>query len=64
MTLATLAGLSGLSAPFLSMIENGHRELCRPPHILALAAALGVPPVELVPWVLAEPTGTKQDVFQ
>jgi hypothetical protein len=46
------------------MIENGHRELCRPPHILALAAALGVPPVELVPWVLAEPTGTKQDVFQ
>jgi hypothetical protein len=55
MTLATLAGLSGLSAPFLSMIENNQRELCRKSTITALAAALRVPPVELVPWVLSGP---------
>jgi DNA-binding Xre family transcriptional regulator len=52
MTLATLAGLSGLSASFLCRIENGQRELSRKSHITALAAALRVPPVDLVPWVL------------
>lgn len=55
MTLETLAGLSGLSAAFLSRVENGHRELCRRSHITALAASLRVPPVDLVPWVLSGP---------
>jgi DNA-binding Xre family transcriptional regulator len=55
MTLETLAGLSGLSAATLSRVENGQRELCRKSHITALAAALRVPPVDLVPWVLAPP---------
>jgi transcriptional regulator with XRE-family HTH domain len=53
MTLETLAGLSGFSAAFLSMIENDQRELCRKSTVTALAAALRVPPVELVPWVLS-----------
>jgi hypothetical protein len=55
MTLETLAGLSGFSAAFLSMIENDQRELCRKSTVTALAAALRVPPVELVPWVLSRP---------
>lgn len=54
MTLEALAGLSGLSAPYLSMIENGHRELCREASVKALAAALRVRPVELIPWALKE----------
>lgn len=53
MSLATLAGLSGVSAPFLSMIENGQRELRRESHVLALAATLWVAPVGLIPWVLS-----------
>lgn len=55
MTLETLAGLSGLSAAFLSRVENGQRELCRKSTITALATALRVPLVDLVPWVLSEP---------
>lgn len=54
MSLATLAGLSGLSVPYLSMIENGHRELSRKAHVKALASALRVRPVELIPWVLKD----------
>lgn len=55
MTLATLAGLSGLSAPYLCMIENSQRELCRQSHVQALATALRVPPVDLIPWALHGP---------
>ena len=41
MSLAVLAGLSGVTVSFLSMVENGHRELQRSSDILALADALG-----------------------
>lgn len=49
MTLEVLAGLSGKSAAYLSMIENGKRPLDRYSLILSLADALGVPPGELAP---------------
>lgn len=49
MTLAVLADLSGLSVPFLSMVENGQRTLSRRDHINALAAALRVAPAEIAP---------------
>ena len=47
MSLRTLAGLSGLSAGFLSMVENGQRRLDRTGHITALADALQIAPSEL-----------------
>ena len=49
LTLVVLAGMSGLSAPFLSMVENGQRTLSRRDHVNALAAALRVPPAEIAP---------------
>lgn len=61
MSQATLGGLAGLSPAFLSLIENGKRELSRKAHILALAAALRVPPVDLVPWVLSEAEDPETD---
>jgi transcriptional regulator with XRE-family HTH domain len=42
MTQAELAGLSGLSPSFLSMVEHGKRMLDRRSHIAALAGALRV----------------------
>jgi transcriptional regulator with XRE-family HTH domain len=48
MSLRTLAGLSGLSTSFLSMVENGQRHLDRTGHINALAEALQVAPAELL----------------
>ncbi|WNI16860.1 helix-turn-helix domain-containing protein [Actinacidiphila sp. ITFR-21] len=53
MSLRTLAGLSGLSAGFLSMVENGQRHLDRTGHITALADALRIAPTELTGQVLA-----------
>src|SRR5579863_948668 len=47
MSLEVLAGLSGKSSAYLSMIENGKRSLDRYSLIVALADALGVPPAEL-----------------
>lgn len=47
MSLRTLAGLSGLSVSFLSMVENGQRSLDRTGHIVALAEALRIAPAEL-----------------
>jgi transcriptional regulator with XRE-family HTH domain len=44
---AALAGLSGVSTSFLSMVENGHRELRRASDISALADALRVSPLYL-----------------
>ena len=41
--------MSGLSVPFLSMVENGQRTLRRRDHVNALAAALRVPPAEIAP---------------
>jgi transcriptional regulator with XRE-family HTH domain len=49
LTLAVLADRSGLSVPFLSMVENGQRALSRRDHVTALAAALRVTPAEIVP---------------
>ncbi|MFJ8475723.1 helix-turn-helix domain-containing protein [Kitasatospora sp. NPDC094011] len=47
MSLRNLAGLSGLSIGFLSMVENGQRHLDRTGHITALAEALQIAPSEL-----------------
>jgi transcriptional regulator with XRE-family HTH domain/tetratricopeptide (TPR) repeat protein len=49
MTLEVLAGLSGKTAAYLSMIENGKRPLDRYSLIVSLASALGVPPADLAP---------------
>ncbi|MBF9071743.1 helix-turn-helix domain-containing protein [Streptacidiphilus fuscans] len=58
MSLRTLAGLSGLSAGFLSMVENGQRHLDRTGHITALAEALQIAPSELTgqPYAPADPS--------
>jgi transcriptional regulator with XRE-family HTH domain len=58
MSLRTLAGLSGLSLGFLSMVENGQRHLDRTGHITALAQALQVAPSELTgqPCALTDPS--------
>jgi transcriptional regulator with XRE-family HTH domain len=53
MSLRTLAGLSGLSVGFLSMVENGRRHLDRTSHITALADALRIAPTELTGRVIA-----------
>jgi transcriptional regulator with XRE-family HTH domain len=45
--LAVLGGLSGVTPSFLSMVENGHRELRRWSDILALASALEASPLYL-----------------
>jgi len=47
LTLAELAGLCGVTAPAISMWENGRRPLDRRSHISALAAALRVSETEL-----------------
>jgi hypothetical protein len=57
MPLAVLAGRCGVSAAFLSMVENGHRELQRPAHIIALAGALGACPLYLAYGTAAGPGG-------
>jgi transcriptional regulator with XRE-family HTH domain len=48
MTLQVLADLSGLSKSFLSMVENGERNLERRRHIVAIADALNVAPADLI----------------
>ncbi|MEV3874870.1 helix-turn-helix transcriptional regulator [Streptomyces sp. NPDC049906] len=58
-SLRTLAGLSGLSTGFLSMVENGHRHLDRTGHITALAEALRMAPSELTGQPFA-PAGPQQ----
>ena len=55
MPLAVLAGRCGVTAAFLSMVENGHRQLHRPSHITALAAALGASPLYLAYGIPASP---------
>ncbi|MFC5800762.1 helix-turn-helix domain-containing protein [Streptomyces formicae] len=60
MSLRTLAGLSGLSAGFLSMVENGHRHLDRTAHITSLAQALQIAPSELTGQPFA-PAGPRID---
>jgi transcriptional regulator with XRE-family HTH domain len=47
MSLEVLGGLAGISAAYLSMAETGKRRLDRYSLIVALAAALGVPPGDL-----------------
>ncbi|BAJ29865.1 MULTISPECIES: helix-turn-helix domain-containing protein [Kitasatospora] len=60
MSLRTLAGLSGLSVGFLSMVENGQRHLDRTGHINALAEGLRIAPSELTgqPYASADPSAT------
>lgn len=57
MTQAELAGLSGLSPSFLSMVEHGKRMLDRRSHIAALAGALRVSETDLAggPHLSADP---------
>ncbi len=45
-TLTTLASASGISLPYMSLIESGHRNP-RPPVVKRIADALGVSPAEL-----------------
>lgn len=61
MSLRELAGLSGLSAGFLSMVENGQRRLDRTGHINALAQALRISPAELTgqPYAPADPSSSE-----
>ena len=47
MSLSVLGGLCGVSAAYLSMIENGKRHLDRWSTILALADALRIHPADL-----------------
>jgi transcriptional regulator with XRE-family HTH domain len=47
MSLRNLAGLAGVSAGYLSMLENGRRLLDRSSHITAFAEALRIAPSEL-----------------
>jgi transcriptional regulator with XRE-family HTH domain len=47
MPLTVLADRCGVSAAFLSMVENGHRELRRLSHIIALADELETSPLYL-----------------
>lgn len=54
LTQVVLADRSGLSASFLSMVENGQRELSRRDHVNALATALRVAPSELAPSTFPE----------
>lgn len=49
LSLAVLAGRSGVSVSFLSKVENGHLKLSRRDHVNALAFALRVAPSELAP---------------
>jgi transcriptional regulator with XRE-family HTH domain len=53
MPIKTLAGLSGLSVGFLSMVENGRRYIERRSHLVAIAEALQVSVPELVGQPLA-----------
>jgi transcriptional regulator with XRE-family HTH domain len=57
MTQEVLAGLTGLTAAYVSMIENGKRPLDRYSLIVTLAGALGVPPAELAPGMPAGAVG-------
>lgn len=47
MSIEVLAGLSGMSASLLSMIENGQRSLTRLSHVAALSQVLGISPLYL-----------------
>jgi transcriptional regulator with XRE-family HTH domain len=63
MSLETLAGLTGLSKGFLSMVENGQRRLDRRSHIEAVANALQVAVTDLTGQPYA-PTDPAQAIGQ
>ncbi|MGM1058669.1 helix-turn-helix domain-containing protein [Saccharothrix sp. Mg75] len=46
-----LAARAGFNVAYISRIETGQRSLDRLPTLMALATALNVPPIELVPWL-------------
>ncbi len=60
MSLRSLAGLAGVSAGYLSMVENGQRLLDRSSHIAAFAEALQIAPSELTgqPFAPTDPHST------
>jgi transcriptional regulator with XRE-family HTH domain len=49
MTLEVLAGLCGVSAAYISMIENGKRTLNSYSTMVSVANVLMIPPAELAP---------------
>jgi lambda repressor-like predicted transcriptional regulator len=57
-SLSMLASRAGFSVSYLSHIENGQRQLSSLRTIRAIATALGVPPVQLVPWLGTEGSST------
>jgi transcriptional regulator with XRE-family HTH domain len=63
MTLETLAGLAGLSTSYLSMVENGRRQLDRRSYIEAIASALQVSVTDLTGQPYS-PTDTAQAAAQ
>ncbi|WP_219994336.1 helix-turn-helix domain-containing protein [Actinokineospora spheciospongiae] len=52
MSQTMLADRAGYTVSYISMIENGRRPLDHLPTVRTLAAALNVPVVELVPWLV------------
>lgn len=60
MSLRHLASVAGVSAGYLSMVENGHRLLDRSSHIAAFADALRIAPAELTgqPFAPTDPRTT------
>jgi transcriptional regulator with XRE-family HTH domain len=61
LSLSVLAGLSGVSTPYLSMVEHGKRPMNHWPTIVAVANALKVPPAELaLEPALAAPSGAAE----
>ncbi|HEX3780267.1 MAG TPA: helix-turn-helix transcriptional regulator [Pseudonocardiaceae bacterium] len=51
MSQQVLAGRAGVTVSYVSLLENGHRALAHLPTIRALSSALGISPMELVPWL-------------
>ena len=63
-SLEVVAGLSGISASYLSLVENGYRAVTKRSLLEAIAAALRVSPGDLTdkPWELGE-AGQAQPAF-
>jgi transcriptional regulator with XRE-family HTH domain len=60
-SLSVIAGLAGISTPYLSMIERGQRALDRRSLIVALADALEVAPSEIIGTAVATPGELEED---
>lgn len=64
LSLEVVAGLSGISASYLSLIENGYRAVTKRSLLEAIAAALRVSPGDLTdkPWDRGDADATQADV--